>query len=48
MDAQKYIEMLRDKHFIDLKKMEYKYSKEDVSEMLKLLYANDGYFLKTI
>ena len=42
MDAQKYIEMLRDKHFIDLKKMEYKYSKEDVSEMLKLLYANDG------
>ena len=42
MDAQNYIEMLRDKHFIDLKKMEYKYSKEDVSEMLKLLYANDG------
>ncbi len=42
MDAQRYIEMLSDKHFIDLKKMEYKYSKEDVSEMLKLLYANDG------
>ena len=42
MDAQKYIEMLGDKHFFDLKKMEYKYSKEDVSEMLTLLYANDG------
>ena len=42
MDAQKYIEMLGDKHFFDLKKMEYKYSKEDVSEMLSLLYANDG------
>ena len=42
MDAQEYIEMLGDKHFFDLKKMEYKYSKEDVSEMLSLLYANDG------
>ncbi len=42
MDAQRYIEMLGDKHFFDLKKMEYKYSKADVSEMLKLLYANDG------
>ena len=42
MDAQKYIEMLGDRHFFDLKKMEYKYSKEDVSEMLSLLYANDG------
>ena len=42
MDAQKYIEMLGDRHFFDLKKIEYKYSKEDVSEMLTLLYANDG------
>ena len=42
MDAQKYIEMLGYKHFFDLKKMEYKYSKEDVSEMLTLLYASDG------
>lgn len=42
MDAQKYIEMICDKHFFDLKKMEYKYSKENVSEMLKFLYANDA------
>ena len=37
MDAIKYIEMLHDKHFFDLKKMEYKYSKEAVEEMLGLL-----------
>lgn len=37
MDATKYISMLQDKHFSDLKKMEYKYSKEDVQEMLGIL-----------
>ncbi len=41
MDAKKYIEMIQDKHFFDLKKMEYKYSKPFVDEMLQLLYAND-------
>lgn len=37
MDAQQYIVMLQDKHFFDLKKMEYKYSKTAVGEMLNLL-----------
>ena len=37
MDAQQYIVMLQDKHFFDLKKMEYKYSKTAVGEMLNFL-----------
>jgi len=42
MDAQKYIEMIRDKHFFDYKKMEYKYSKDMMVEMLQLLYTFDA------
>ena len=42
MDAQKYIEMIRDKHFFDYKKMEYKYSKDMMTEMLQLLYTFDA------
>ena len=42
MDAQTYVAMIRDKHFFDLRKMEYKYSKELVAEMLQLLYQGDG------
>lgn len=42
MDAQTYIAMLHDKYFFDLKKMEYKYSKDLVSEMLQLLYSGDA------
>ena len=42
MDAQKYIEMIHDKSFFDYKKMEYKYSKSLVSEMLQLLYSGDA------
>jgi len=37
MEAEKYIEMLNDKHFFDLIKMSHKYSKQYVSEMLRLL-----------
>ena len=32
--AQKYIEMIHDKYFFDYKKMEYKYSKALVKEMM--------------
>ena len=42
MDAQKYIEMIHDKHFFDYKKMEYKYSKSMMAEMLQLLYMSDA------
>lgn len=37
MEAEQYITMLQDKHFLNLKKMEYKYGKESVQEMLDLL-----------
>ena len=42
MDAQKYIEMIHDKYFFDYKKMEHKYSKALVKEMIQLLYAGDA------
>lgn len=37
MEAKKYLEMIHDHHFFDLKKMEYKYSKEDVQEMIGVM-----------
>ncbi len=37
MDANQYIAMLQDEHFYNLKKMEYKYSKESVQEMLAIV-----------
>ncbi len=45
MDADMYIEMLQDKHFFDLKKMEYIYSKSNVQEMLRLLGQGSMKFL---
>ena len=38
MDALKFAVMLNDKHILDLKRMEYKYSSSAVAEMLELLY----------
>lgn len=40
MDAGHFLKMIEDKSFSDLKKMQYKYSKEEVSEMLGLLKVN--------
>ena len=37
MEAEQYIAMLQDKHFLDLKKMEYKYGQDSVQKMLDLL-----------
>ena len=37
MDAELFTTMLADRHFPDLKKMQYKYSPENVSELMKLL-----------
>lgn len=37
MDAAYFLKMIEDKSFSDLKKMQYKYSKESVAEMLELL-----------
>ena len=43
MDAKLFTQMLRDKNLIDLKKMQYKYSKDAVAELLDLL--KDSVFL---
>lgn len=40
MDAGHFLKMIEDKSFTDLKKMQYKYSKEEVGEMLELLKVN--------
>lgn len=40
MDAMDFLTMIEDKKFTDLKKMQYKYSKEAVAEMLELLKEN--------
>lgn len=40
MDAVHFLKMIEDKSFTDLKKMQYKYSKEEVGEMLDLLKAS--------
>ena len=40
MDAVYFLKMIEDKSFTDLKKMQYKYSKESVAEMLELLKEN--------
>ena len=40
MDAMNFLTMIEDKKFTDLKKMQYKYSKEAVAEMLELLKKN--------
>lgn len=37
MEAEQYIAMLQDKHFLDLKKMSYKYGQDSVRKMLDLL-----------
>ena len=37
MDAELFTAMLADKYFTDLKKMQYKYSPENVDEMLRLM-----------
>lgn len=37
MDIKELAKMINDKHFFDLKKMQYKYSPESVSEMLEAL-----------
>ena len=37
MDAVYFLKMIEDKSFTDLKKMQYKYSRESVAEMLELL-----------
>lgn len=42
MDAKDFGKMIKDKHFYELKKMQYKYSAKDVTEMLELLKSN-GY-----
>lgn len=39
MDAMQFASMLHDKHFLDLKRLEYKYSTGSVAEMLDLLYS---------
>ena len=39
MDALKYIEMISDEHIFDLKKMGYKYSVEEVAELLDIMKA---------
>jgi Fic family protein len=41
MDAGKFAAMLSDKHIIDLKKMQHKYSPADVAEMMVLLKKNN-------
>ena len=40
MDAVYFLKMIEDKSFTDLKKMQYKYSRESVAEMLELLKEN--------
>ena len=40
MDAMFFLKMIEDKNFTNLKKMQYKYSKEAVREMLELLKTN--------
>lgn len=40
MDAGKFAAMLTDKHIIDLKRMQHKYSAADVAEMMALLQKN--------
>lgn len=40
MDIAKFSKMLSDKHFTDLKRLEYKYSKDEVKEFLELLKQN--------
>lgn len=40
MDAVYFLKMIEDKSFTDLKKMQYKYSRESVAEMLELLKKN--------
>ncbi len=40
MDAAVFLKMIEDKSFTDLKKLQYKYSKESVAEMLELLMKN--------
>lgn len=40
MDAMFFLKMIEDKNFTNLKKMQYKYSKESVQEMLELLKVN--------
>lgn len=37
MDAKRYAQMLADKHLCDLKRMQYKYSRAEVAEMLSLM-----------
>lgn len=37
MDAMKYMEMMQDHHILDLKKMGYKYSGDDVMEMIAVM-----------
>ncbi|WP_373484548.1 Fic family protein [Acetobacterium sp.] len=45
MEAEKFIAMLSDKHLIDLKKMQHKYSPNEVAEMIALLRKD---FFKTL
>jgi Fic family protein len=45
MEAEKFIAMLSDKHLIDLKKMQHKYSPAEVAEMMALLRKD---FFKTL
>lgn len=40
MDIAKFSKMLSDKHFTDLKRLEYKYSKAEVAEFVELLKQN--------
>ena len=37
MDAAVYVKMLHDVDFLNLRKMQYKYTKQQVSEMVMLL-----------
>ena len=42
MDAKTFATMLSDKHFFDLRRMQYKYGKTQVDEMTQLLYYEDS------